>query len=91
MHHSAKLYRAPLGSYFCRYNGFEPPNGLRLKRKLSPQESAANFEQIVDLLLGMQPTAKIVFLQFRTNNYPDQKSGFGVESSEMRCGYQNGC
>lgn len=70
---SAKLYRTPLGNYFCRYSGFEPPEGLRLRRKLSPQESAANFEQIVDLLRGMQPTAKIVFLQFPTNNYPDRE------------------
>lgn len=73
MDQSAKLYRTPIGPYFCRYAEFEPPEEFPLRGKLSAEQSAANFEHVVALIRRMQPSAHIVFLQFPANNYTDRK------------------
>lgn len=73
MDHSAKLYRTPIGPYFCRYGDFAPPEEFPVRGKLSAEQSAANFEQVVALIRRMQPSAHIAFLQFAANNYTDRK------------------
>jgi len=67
----ARLYRLPSGErYFCRYSRSQVPAGFRLGRRLTPQESAANFREVVTLLHAAQPSAHIVFVHFPVNNYP---------------------
>lgn len=67
----ARLYRLPGGErYFCRYLKSQVPEGFRLGRRLTPQESASNFREIVALLHAAQPSAHIVFIHFPVNNYP---------------------
>ncbi|WP_380704852.1 hypothetical protein [Shinella pollutisoli] len=67
----ARLYRLPGGErYFCRYTRSQVPAGFRLGRRLTPQESASNFREVVTLLRAAQPSAHIVFIHFPINNYP---------------------
>lgn len=74
---SARLYGVPDGDrYFCRYPKGKVPEGLVLGSRLTPQESAANFSRIVDVLRMAQPGAQIVFLHFPVNNYPAERQGW---------------
>ncbi len=69
-----RLYRVPNGEkFFCRYAKSEIPAGLKLDKLLTPEESAAKFVQIVELLHAVQPVAHIVFIHFPTHNYPAGK------------------
>lgn len=74
---AARTYRLPTGDvYFCRYPKGRVPKGFVLGNRLTPEESAANFCKIVDVIRKAQPDAQIIFIHFPVNNYPVEKQGW---------------
>lgn len=75
----ARLYDLPDAKIFCHFPAKERANkGFDLDSRLTPEQSAANFREILEFLRGAQPDAQIVFMHFPLNNYPPAKQDWAA-------------